>query len=160
MTEREEFQECRSFFCSVSYEKPLKVRIEKPSEERYSPSSASASAWQNGSPPEKVTPSMSSVAHIRSASSVVSMICPGRNAHVAVLKHPWHLVGQPCTHTTARLPGPFATEQLRNPDKFNFIWSTLENRPGPMYNIPAIKCRKVKKPAILFAFKRLETHLL
>jgi hypothetical protein len=58
------------------------------------------------------------------------MIYSGRNAQVAVLKHPLHLVGQPCTHTTARLPGPFATEQLKNPDKFNFIWSTLENRPG------------------------------
>jgi len=111
-----------------------------PAFRRVAPSSASGPAWANGSPPEKVTPSMPSRDMIVLASVGTRAWVAGEKGWNCGLKHPSQRRGHPCTQRTARMPGPFTSDRARNPARL----STLIGRhPGSLFGFTIFSPRRV-----------------
>ena len=53
----------------------------------------------------------------------------GRKGPGLSLKHPLHRFGQPCTQTTARLPGPFTSDRGRKPARLS---TSFRRHPGSL----------------------------
>lgn len=99
------------FWRSVAIVKPVNIKMLLPASCNCLANCAKGIAWTKGSPPEKLTPSISVFVRILAVNSATVYWFPPTKGQNSGLKHPGQRNGQPCNQSTKRNPGPLTHER-------------------------------------------------